>query len=104
MSLPHLAGTFVRFLIVRTRIDQDVLLGFGAASALGGLVGAALQTMVRARLSAPSSVCLGSSQGSEASPASRNETLRRMSEAVFRRVVGVLLLVLGTYALARAFS
>jgi uncharacterized membrane protein YfcA len=31
-------------------------------------------------------------------------TLRRMSEEVFRRVVGVLLLVLGVYTLARAFS
>jgi len=47
VSLPHLAGTFVRFLIVRTRIDRDVLLGFGAASAIGGLVGAALQAVVQ---------------------------------------------------------
>jgi len=29
-------------------------------------------------------------------------TLRRMSDAVFRRVVGVLLLVLGVYTLAKA--
>ena len=47
VSLPHLAGTFVRFLLVRTRIDGEVLLGFGAASAIGGLVGAALQTVVQ---------------------------------------------------------
>src|SRR5213594_3932348 len=47
VSLPHLAGTFVRFLIVRMRIDRDVLLGFSAASAIGGLVGAALQTVVQ---------------------------------------------------------
>ncbi len=47
VSLPHLAGTFVRFLIVRTRIDRDVLLGFGAASAIGGLAGAALQAVVQ---------------------------------------------------------
>src|SRR2546429_7917004 len=46
VSLPHLAGTFVRFLLVRTRIDRDVLLGFGAASAIGGLVCAALQAVV----------------------------------------------------------
>ncbi len=46
VSLPHVAGTFVRFLLVRTRIDRDVLLGFGAASAIGGLVGAALQAIV----------------------------------------------------------
>jgi uncharacterized membrane protein YfcA len=30
-------------------------------------------------------------------------TLQRMSDVVFRRVVGVLLLVLGAYTLARAF-
>ena len=47
VSLPHLAGTFARFLIVRTRIDRQVLLGFGAASAIGGLTGAALQTVVQ---------------------------------------------------------
>ncbi|TMC78758.1 MAG: hypothetical protein E6J09_04170, partial [Chloroflexi bacterium] len=42
VSLPHLAGTFVRFLLVRAHIDRDKLLGFGAASAVGGLTGAAL--------------------------------------------------------------
>jgi uncharacterized membrane protein YfcA len=47
VSLPHLAGTFVRFLLVRTHIDRDVLLGFGAASAIGGLAGAALQAVVQ---------------------------------------------------------
>jgi uncharacterized membrane protein YfcA len=31
-------------------------------------------------------------------------TLRQMNDAVFRRIVGVLLLVLGTYTLVRAFS
>jgi uncharacterized membrane protein YfcA len=47
VSLPHLAGTFARFLLVRTHIDRDVLLGFGAASAIGGLAGAALQAVVQ---------------------------------------------------------
>ncbi len=47
VSLPHLAGTFVRFLLVRAHIDRDVLLGFGAASAVGGLTGAALQSVVQ---------------------------------------------------------
>src|SRR2546428_12296642 len=47
VSLPHLAGTFVRFLLVRTHIDRDVLFGFGAASAIGGLTGAALQSVVQ---------------------------------------------------------
>lgn len=47
VSLPHLAGTFVRFLLVRRHIDREVLLGFGAASAIGGLTGAALQAVVQ---------------------------------------------------------
>ncbi len=198
VSLPHLAGTFVRFLIVRTRIDRDVLLGFGAASAIGGLVGAALQTVVqssalavifglllvfagigsltgfarRMRFSGRRSALAGGAlsgllgglvgnQGGiraaallgfdverEAFVATATAvalivdgaripvylategaeiashwpliallavgavvgtllggwTLRRMSDATFRRAVGVLLLVLGVYTLARAFS
>ena len=198
VSLPHLAGTFVRFLIVRTRIDRDVLLGFGAASAVGGLAGAALQTVVqssalaiifglllvfagigslagfaqRMRFSGRRSALVGGAlsgllgglvgnqggiraaallgfdvqreafvatatavalivdgaripvylvtQGSDLAPhwplivllaagaivgtVLGGWTLRRMSEVVFRRVVGMLLLVLGVYTLARAFS
>jgi uncharacterized membrane protein YfcA len=198
VSLPHLAGTFVRFLIVRTRIDRNVLLGFGAASAVGGLIGAALQAVVlssalavifglllvfagigsltgfaqRMRFSGRRSALVGgalsgllgglvgnqggiraaallgfdvtreafvatatavalivdgaripvyvATQGDElaahwpliavlavgavAGTLLGGWTLRRMSEAVFRRVVGALLLVLGTYTLARTFS
>jgi uncharacterized membrane protein YfcA len=47
VSLPHLAGTFIRFLLVRTHIDREVLVSFGAASAIGGLSGAALQGAVQ---------------------------------------------------------
>src|SRR2546427_738205 len=47
VSLPHLVGTSVRFLLVRTHIDRDVLFGFGAASAIGGLTGAALLAVVQ---------------------------------------------------------
>ena len=198
VSLPHLAGTFVRFLLVRTRIDRDVLLGFGAASAIGGLAGAALQAVVqssalaivfglllvfagigsltgfaqRMRFSGRRSALVGgalsgllgglvgnqggiraaallgfdverdafvatatavalivdgaripvylATEGAELAPhwpliallalgavvgtLLGGWTLRRMSEEVFRRVVGVLLLVLGFYTLARAFS
>jgi len=198
VSLPHLAGTFVRFLIVRTRIDRDVLLGFGAASAIGGLVGAVLQTVVqssalaiifglllvfagvasltgfaqRMRFSGRRSALVGgalsgllgglvgnqggiraaallgfdvqreafvatatavalivdgaripvylATEGAALAPhwpliallavgaivgtLAGGWTLRRMSDAVFRRVVGVMLLVLGVYTLARAFS
>lgn len=47
VSLPHVAGTLVRFILVRAHIDRRVLLGFGVASAIGGLVGAALQAVVQ---------------------------------------------------------
>lgn len=47
VSLPHVAGTLVRFILVRAHIDRRVLLGFGIASAIGGLVGAALQAVVQ---------------------------------------------------------
>jgi uncharacterized membrane protein YfcA len=198
VSLPHLAGTFIRFLLVRTHIDRDVLLGFGAASAIGGLTGAALQTAVqsaalaiifgsllvfaglgsltgfaqRMRFSGRRSALVGGAlsgllgglvgnqggiraaallgfnverqafiatatavalvvdgaripvylvtQGAELAAQLPLVTvlaigavvgtvlgermLRRMDEAVFRRVVGGLLLVLGAYTLARAFS
>src|SRR2546428_10427781 len=56
VSLPHLVGTFVRFLLVRTHIDRDVLFGFGAASAIGGLTRAALPAVVQ---SAALAVILG---------------------------------------------
>jgi uncharacterized membrane protein YfcA len=198
VSLPHLAGTFIRFLLVRTHIDRDVLLGFGAASAIGGLTGAALQTVVqsaalaiifgsllvfaglgsltgftqRMRFSGRRSALVGGAlsgllgglvgnqggiraaallgfdverrafiatatavalivdgaripvylvtQGAELAAqlplitvlaigavvgtVLGERMLRRMDEAVFRRVVGGLLVVLGAYTLARAFS
>lgn len=198
VSLPHLAGTFVRFLLVRTHIDRDVLLGFGAASAIGGICGAVLQTVVqsaalaiifglllvvagfgsltgfaqRMRFSGRRSALVGgalsgllgglvgnqggiraaallgfdvsrqafvatatavalivdgaripvylATQGADLAPQwpvivvlaigavvgtlLGGRVLRRMSETVFRRVVGVLLLVLGVYTLARTFS
>jgi uncharacterized membrane protein YfcA len=198
VSLPHLAGTVVRFLIVRAHIDREVLLGFGAASAVGGLAGAALQAIVqsaalailfgallifagvgsltgfaqRMRFSGRGSALVGGAlsgvlgglvgnqggiraaallgfdvrreafvatatavalivdgaripvylvtQGAEIAPhwpliallaiaaivgtLLGERLLRRMDEALFRRVVGVLLLVLGVYTLARASS
>jgi len=198
VSLPHFAGTLARFFIVRTHIDREVLLGFGAASAVGGLAGAALQTVVQnaalalvfgallvfaglgsltgfaqrmrfsdrraALVGGALSGLLGGLVGNQggiraaallgfdverqafvatatavalivdgaripvylatqaADMAARwpliallsigaivgtvvgGWTLRRMDEARFRRVVGVLLVVLGAYTLARAFS
>jgi uncharacterized membrane protein YfcA len=47
VSLPHFAGTLVRLILVRAHIDRGVLLGFGVASAVGGLIGAVLQAVVQ---------------------------------------------------------
>jgi uncharacterized membrane protein YfcA len=40
VSIPHLVGTAQRFWLLRRHVDRRVLLGFGTASALGGLAGA----------------------------------------------------------------
>jgi len=42
VSIPHLAGTAVRFRRLRGHVDRRVLLSFGLASAAGGLLGALL--------------------------------------------------------------
>jgi uncharacterized membrane protein YfcA len=49
VSIPHLIATAFRLWIVREHIDYRVLKSFGAMSAIGGLVGAAVGTMVSAR-------------------------------------------------------
>jgi hypothetical protein len=43
-AIPHFVGTAQRFWILRRHVDRRVLLGFGIASAVGGLAGALLQT------------------------------------------------------------
>ena len=42
VSIPHLLATAYRFWIMRAHVDKRVLLGFGIASAAGGLAGAFL--------------------------------------------------------------
>jgi uncharacterized membrane protein YfcA len=42
VSIPHVVGTSLRFWRLRRHIDRRVLLGFGLASAAGGLTGALL--------------------------------------------------------------
>lgn len=42
VSVPHLAATLLRFLMLRSRVDRRVLLHFGVLSAAGGLGGALL--------------------------------------------------------------
>jgi len=44
VSVPHLIGTFIRFFMLRKNIDKNVLLHFGILSAIGGLIGALLNT------------------------------------------------------------
>ena len=45
MSLPHAFGTAIRLLLLRSRIDRGVLVRFGVPSAVGGLLGATLQSL-----------------------------------------------------------
>ena len=42
VSVPHLAGTLLRFAMIREHTDRRVLLTFGVTSAAGGLAGALL--------------------------------------------------------------
>lgn len=49
IAIPHFVGTFQRFWMLRRHVDRRVLLGFGIASAVGGLAGALLHTRVSSR-------------------------------------------------------
>ncbi len=44
VSIPHLVGTVLRFVLIREHVNKRVLLGFGITSAAGGLVGALVHT------------------------------------------------------------
>jgi uncharacterized membrane protein YfcA len=46
VSIPHLAGTAIRYWKLRADVDRRVLLGFGVTSAVGGLAGALLNARV----------------------------------------------------------
>ena len=46
VAIPHFIGTAQRFWLLRQHLDRRLLLGFGMASALGGLVGALLHTQI----------------------------------------------------------
>ena len=43
VSVPHLAGTALRFWLMRSEVDRRVVVSFGLTSAAGGLTGALLQ-------------------------------------------------------------
>jgi uncharacterized protein len=49
VALPHIVGSAIRLVILRRHVDRRVLLGFGLASAAGGLAGALLQAAVSGR-------------------------------------------------------
>jgi uncharacterized membrane protein YfcA len=49
VSIPHLIGTAQRFWLLRRHVDRRVLLGFGIASALGGLAGALVHASASSR-------------------------------------------------------
>jgi uncharacterized membrane protein YfcA len=44
VSIPHFAGTLLRFITMREHVDRRVLISFGIMSAAGGLTGALLHT------------------------------------------------------------
>jgi len=50
IAIPHFIGSAQRFWLLRRHVDRRVLLGFGVASAAGGLVGALLQTWLASRV------------------------------------------------------
>jgi uncharacterized membrane protein YfcA len=50
ITIPHFVGTAQRFWMLRQHVDRRVLLGFGLASAAGGLVGALLHTRLQSRV------------------------------------------------------
>jgi hypothetical protein len=50
VAIPHLVGTLQRFWILRRHVDRRVLLGFGLASAGGGLAGALLHGWLSSRM------------------------------------------------------
>lgn len=49
VSIPHLVATAQRYWLLRRHVDRRVLLGFGVASAVGGLAGALAHVWVSSR-------------------------------------------------------
>jgi uncharacterized membrane protein YfcA len=49
VAIPHVVGTAQRFWLLRRHVDRRVLLGFGIASAVGGLAGALVHVRVSSR-------------------------------------------------------
>ena len=49
VAIPHFVGTLLRFWILRKHVDRRVVLGFGITSAIGGLIGALLNSWASSR-------------------------------------------------------
>jgi uncharacterized protein len=68
VSIPHVIGTAIRFGLLRGGVDRQVLRNFGVTSAVGGLIGAALNSWASTRwLSVIFGVLLLFAAGGEAS-------------------------------------
>jgi uncharacterized membrane protein YfcA len=50
VAIPHFVGTLQRYWLLRHHVDRRVLLGFGLASAGGGLVGALAHVWLSSRV------------------------------------------------------
>ena len=50
VAIPHVVATFQRFWLLRRHVDRRVLLGFGLASAAGGLAGALAHVWLASRV------------------------------------------------------
>ena len=50
VAIPHFVGTLQRFWLLRRHVHRRVLLGFGVASALGGLAGALAHVWLSSRI------------------------------------------------------
>jgi hypothetical protein len=50
VAIPHFIGTLQRYWILRRHVDRRMLLGFGLASAAGGLAGALLHVWLASRI------------------------------------------------------
>ncbi|HET7698967.1 MAG TPA: sulfite exporter TauE/SafE family protein [Vicinamibacterales bacterium] len=49
VAIPHVAGTALRFWLLRSRLDRRIFVWFGATSAAGGLAGALLHAWASSR-------------------------------------------------------
>lgn len=77
VSIPHVVGTAVRFVLVQGRVDRRVLWNFGLTSAAGGLTGAALNSWASNRwLTVVFGVLLLFAAGSEISGLARRMRFR----------------------------